>query len=73
MVIFEPQPKVQLTRSSYEVASFLDFKPFLQGFQSVNEYLNNLMTDMNNASYYQRLVTPFAYVKIDPYANDSHR
>ena len=41
-VTFEPQPKIQLTRSSYKVTSFLDFQPFLQGFQSVNKYLNNL-------------------------------
>ena len=72
-VIFKPQPKIQLTQSSYKVTSFLDFQPFLhlQGFQSVNEYLNNLMTDINNPSYFQRLVTPFVYMKIDPYANDS--
>ena len=31
-VIFEPQPKMQLTRSSYKITSFLDFQPFLQGF-----------------------------------------
>ena len=31
-VIFEPQPKIQLTRSSYKITSFLDFQPFLQGF-----------------------------------------
>ena len=35
-VIFEPQPKIQLTQSSYKVTSFLDFQPFLKGFQSVN-------------------------------------
>ena len=35
LVIFEPQPKIQLTRSSYKVTSFLDFQPFLKGFQSV--------------------------------------
>ena len=29
-VIFEPQPKMQLTRSSYKITSFLDFQPFLQ-------------------------------------------
>ena len=34
-VIFEPQPKIQLTRSTYKVTSFLDFQPFLRGFQSV--------------------------------------
>ena len=41
-VIFEPELKIQLTRSSYKVTSFLDFQPFLQGFQSVNKYLNDL-------------------------------
>ena len=34
-VIFEPQLKIQLTQSSYKVTSFLDFQPFLHGFQSV--------------------------------------
>ena len=27
-VIFEPQPKIQLTQSSYKVTSFPDFQPF---------------------------------------------
>ena len=31
-VIFEPQLKIQLTRSSYKVMSFLDFQPFLRRF-----------------------------------------
>ena len=53
-VILEPQLKIQLTQSSYEVTSFLDFQPFLRGFQSVNEYLNNLMTDINDPTYFQR-------------------
>ena len=47
-VIFEPQPKIELTRSSYKVTSFLDFQPFLKGFQSVNQYLGNLTKDLNN-------------------------
>ena len=53
LVIFEPQPKIQLTRSSYKVTSFLDFQPFLHGFQSVNRYLNDLWTDVNNPAYFQ--------------------
>ena len=31
-VIFEPQPKMLLTRSTYKITFFLDFQPFLQGF-----------------------------------------
>ena len=47
-VIFEPQPKMQLTRSSYKITSFVDFQPFLQGFQSVDRYLNDLLADIND-------------------------
>ena len=32
-VIFEPQPKIQLTLSSYKVTSFLDFQHFLHVFK----------------------------------------
>ena len=64
--------KIQLTCSSYKVTSFLDFQPFLQGFQSVNKYLNDLWTDINNPSYFWQLFLPFAHVLIDPTLNDSH-
>ena len=56
LVIFKPQPKIQLTRSSYKVTSFLDFQPFLSGFQSVNEYLKDLIKDINNPTYFQKIV-----------------
>ena len=46
-VIFKPHPKIQLTLSSYKVTSFLDFQPFLKGFQSVKEYLRDLTEDLN--------------------------
>ena len=51
-VIFKPQPKIQLTRSTYKVTSFLDFAPFLKGFQTVNEYLNDLWADILNPSHF---------------------
>ena len=65
-VIFEPQPKMQLTRSSYKIRSFLDFQPFLQGFQSVDKYINDLMTDINDPTYFQKLITPFRDVQVTP-------
>ena len=58
-VIFEPQPKIQLTQSTYKVTSFLDFQPFLRSFQSVNEYLKDLIRDINNPAYFQKIVSPF--------------
>ena len=58
-VIFEPQPKMLLTRSTYKITSFLDFQPFLQGFQMVDTYIKNLMIDIANPAYFKRLVYPF--------------
>ena len=56
----------------YKVTSFLDFQPFLHGFQSVNRYLNDLWTDVNNPEYFHRLFFQFGQVVIDPTINDSH-
>ena len=53
-VIFEPQLKIQLTQLSYKVTSFLDFQPFLRGFQSVNEYLKDLTRDINNPELFSK-------------------
>ena len=39
LVIFEPLPKVKLTRSSYQVTTSLDFLPFLKVFEKVNDYI----------------------------------
>ena len=70
-VIFEPQLKIQLTRSSYKVTSFLDFQPFLSGFQSVNEYLKDLIKDINNPVYFQKIVSPFNNFQITPLLNET--
>ena len=72
-VIFEPQPQIQLTRSSYKVTSFLSFQPFLQGFQNVKNYLDQLWTDIRDPFYYEYLFTPIIqYMPIDPSINNSH-
>ena len=70
-VIFEPQLKMQLTRSSYKITSFLDFQPFLQGFQSVDTYIKDLMTDIADPTYFRRLISPFHDVQITPHTNES--
>ena len=70
-VIFEPQPKIHLTQSSYKVTSFLDFQSFLRGFQSVNEYLKDLTRDINNPIYFQRIVLPFSSFQITPLSNET--
>ena len=70
-VIFEPQPKIQLTQLSYKVVSFLDFQAFLRGFQSVNEYLRDLTEDINDPDYFQRIVSPFRTFQVTPFSNES--
>ena len=50
-VIFEPLPKIKLTRSSYQVTTFLDFQPFLRGFNRVKEYMDQFIKDMNDPNY----------------------
>ena len=72
-VIFEPQPQIQLTHSSYKVTSFLKFKPFLQGFLNVKNYLDQLWTDIWDLFYYEYLVSPLIQnIPIDPSINNSH-
>ena len=50
----------------------MDFQPFLQGFQSVAEYLSDLMADINDPTYFQRLISPFSDVQVTPLSNDTH-
>ena len=71
LVIFEPQLKIQLTRSSYKVTSFLDFQPFLRDFQSVNDYLRDLTKDINNPEYFERIVFPHRNFQVTPLLNES--
>ena len=71
-VIFEPQLKIQLTRSSYKVTSFLDFQPFINGFQTVNNYLDELWMDIQYPYYFWYSFVPIAHINIDPTINNSH-
>ena len=68
----KPQLKIQLTHSLYKVTSFLDFQPFINGFQSVNNYLDNLWTDIQDPYYFQYLFVPIAHIQIDLTINNSH-
>ena len=70
-VIFEPQLKIQLTRSSYKVTSFLDFQPFLKGFQLVYRYLEDFKKDLTDPKYIQRLIYESTPKQITPLANEA--
>ena len=57
---------------SYKVTSFLDFQPFINGFQCVNNYLDNLGTDFQDPYYFRYSLVPIAHINIDPTINNSH-
>ena len=44
----------------------MDFQPYLQGFQSVDNYINDLITNINNPAYFQRLIAPFCDEQVTP-------
>ena len=71
-VIFEPQPKMLLTRSTYKITSFLDFQPFLQGFQIVDTYIRKLMIDITHPTYFKRLMAPFHNTPFILHTNESN-
>ena len=58
-VIFEPQLKMLLTHSTYKITSFLEFHPFLQGFQTVSTYIHDLLLDIVDPAYYKKLIVPY--------------
>ena len=54
-VIFEPQNKIQLTRSTYQVTTFLDFAPFINGFNNVQNYIKNFKKDIHDPAYFSMI------------------
>ena len=54
-VIFEPQNKIQLTRSTYQVTTFLDFAPFVNGFNNVQSYIKNFKKDIHDPAYFSMI------------------
>ena len=54
-VIFEPQNKIQPTRSTYQVSTFLDFAPFMNGFSNVQNYNKSFKADVSNPAYFSKI------------------
>ena len=54
-VIFEPQNKIHLTCSMYQVTTFLDFAPFMNGFSNVQNYIKSLKADVSNPAYFSKI------------------
>ena len=63
-MIFEPLPKVKLSRLSYQVTTFLDFHPFIDGFEKVNDYIKQFKKDLDNPEYVDRIPKRVENIKI---------
>ena len=50
-VIFEPQRKIKLSRSTYKVNSYIDFKPYKETFKQFEHYMNRFIIDLNDPHY----------------------
>ena len=53
--IFEPQNKIQITRSTYQITTFLDFAPFMNGFKNVQTYIKSFRADVANPAYFAKI------------------
>ena len=54
-VIFEPQRKIKLSRSTYKVTSYVDFKPYKQSFKQLGQYMAKFLVDLCDPRYVSTL------------------
>ena len=54
-VIFEPQRKIKLSRSTYKVTSYVDFKPYKQSFKQFGQYMEKFLVDTRDPHYVSTL------------------
>ena len=54
-VIFEPQWKIKLSRSTYKVTSYVDFKPYKQSFKQFGQYMARFLVDLCDPHYVSTL------------------
>ena len=54
-VIFEPQRKIKLSRSTYKVTSYVDFKPYKQSFKQFGQYISKFLIDLHDLNYISTL------------------
>ena len=50
-VIFEPQKKIRLSRSTYKVNSYIDFKPYKETFKQFGHYMVRFLKDIHDPRY----------------------
>ena len=60
-VIFEPQRKIKLSRSTYKVTSYVDFKPYKQSFKQFGQYMGKFLVNLHDPHYVSTLYNAGRY------------
>ena len=46
LIVFEPKRKIRLSRSTYKVNSYIDFRPYQNSFKKFETYLHRFSRDL---------------------------
>ena len=55
-IMFEPKRKIRLSRSTYKVNSYIDFRPYQDSFKKFEVYMHKFSRDLQNPDYVGALV-----------------
>ena len=55
-IVFEPKRKIRLSRSTYNVNSYIDFRPYQNSFKKFETYLHRFSRDLQDPDYVGALV-----------------
>ena len=55
-VIFEPQPRIMLSRSMYKVTSFIDFMPYREAFKQFETFFRKFKNNINDLDHVGPLI-----------------
>ena len=55
-IVFEPKRKIRLSRSTYKVNSYIDFRPYQNSFKKFETYLHRFSRDLRDPDYVGALV-----------------
>ena len=55
-IVFEPKRKIRLSRSTYKVNSYIDFRPYQNSFKKFEMYLHKFSTDLQDPDFVGALV-----------------
>ena len=55
-IVFEPKRKIRLSRSTYKVNSYIDFRPYQDSFKRFETHIHQFSRDLQDPDYVRALV-----------------